>query len=153
MRLDYWHVVQVRVESVRLVLCRVDERDGRLSRLGVGRDEDATGERGRPVCALIGTRSALFQNPNSQKMRDMVTIMTTCSIPWANASSPHFSQYRADALSSPSIMVEPCEKRWTGLMGSSTAIFRFCRLMKFFEERLGTKVCFAFLNVCVCPYF
>jgi hypothetical protein len=33
----------------------------------------------------------------------------------ASASSPHFSQYAADSDSSPSIMVEPWEKKCTGV--------------------------------------
>jgi len=43
------------------------------------------------------------------------TIITTCFTPFASASSPHFFQYVADADSSPSIMVEPWEKKWTGV--------------------------------------
>lgn len=43
-----------------------------------------------------------------------LTIMTTCSRPFARARSPIFSQYLADECSSPSIMVEPWEKKCTG---------------------------------------
>lgn len=43
-----------------------------------------------------------------------LTIMTTCSSPFARARSPIFSQYLADECSSPSIMVEPWEKKCTG---------------------------------------
>jgi len=43
------------------------------------------------------------------------TIITTCLTPFARASSPHFFQYVADSDSSPSIMVEPWEKKWTGV--------------------------------------
>lgn len=49
--------------------------------------------------------------------------MTTCSMPWASASSPHRSQYRAEALSSPSIMVEPWENKWTGDSASGGGAF------------------------------
>lgn len=49
--------------------------------------------------------------------------MTICSIPWASASSPHRSQYRAEALSSPSIMVEPWENKWTGDNASGGGAF------------------------------
>lgn len=48
-----------------------------------------------------------------------LTIMTTCSRPFARARSPIFSQYLAEECSSPSIMVEPWEKKCTG------AIFPF----------------------------
>ena len=44
------------------------------------------------------------------------TIIITCSTPLASASSPHFFQYEAEALSSPSIIVEPWENRWTGVI-------------------------------------
>jgi hypothetical protein len=40
----------------------------------------------------------------------------------ASASSPHFSQYAADSDSSPSIMVEPWEKKCTGVNSG-----RFCQ--------------------------
>ena len=46
-----------------------------------------------------------------------LTIITTCSIPLARASSPHFFQYVADCDSSPSIIVEPWEKKCTGVRG------------------------------------
>jgi hypothetical protein len=36
-------------------------------------------------------------------------------MPFASASSPHFFQYAADSDSSPSIMVEPWEKKCTGV--------------------------------------
>jgi hypothetical protein len=41
--------------------------------------------------------------------------MTTPLMLLASASSPHFSQYPADSDSSPSIMVEPWEKKCTGV--------------------------------------
>lgn len=44
----------------------------------------------------------------------LLTIMTTCSRPFARARSPIFSQYLAEECSSPSIMVEPWEKKCTG---------------------------------------
>lgn len=40
--------------------------------------------------------------------------MTTCSRPFARAKSPIFSQYLAESCSSPSIMVDPWEKKCTG---------------------------------------
>lgn len=43
-----------------------------------------------------------------------LTIMTTCSRPFARARSPIFSQYLAESCSSPSIMVDPWEKKCTG---------------------------------------
>ena len=36
-------------------------------------------------------------------------------MPFARAASPHFFQYVAELDSSPSIMVEPWEKKWTGV--------------------------------------
>jgi hypothetical protein len=42
--------------------------------------------------------------------------------PFASASSPHFFQYVADWDSSPNIMVEPWEKKCTGV-GELEAIF------------------------------
>lgn len=45
---------------------------------------------------------------------EQLTIMMTPLIPFARASSPHFFQYAAEADSSPSIMVEPWEKKCTG---------------------------------------
>lgn len=50
-------------------------------------------------------------------------MTTTCSTPAARASWPIFSQYRAEALSSPSIMVEPWEKKWTGAALSRGLLF------------------------------
>ena len=44
-----------------------------------------------------------------------LTIITTPLIPLSSASSPHFFQYEADSHSSPNIMVEPWEKKWTGV--------------------------------------
>lgn len=44
----------------------------------------------------------------------LLTIMTTCSRPFARARSPIFSQYLAESCSSPSIMVDPWEKKCTG---------------------------------------
>jgi len=41
--------------------------------------------------------------------------MTTCFTPFSRASSPHFFQYVAEADSSPSIIVEPWEKKCTGV--------------------------------------
>jgi hypothetical protein len=41
--------------------------------------------------------------------------MMTCFTSFLRASSPHFFQYVAEADSSPSIIVEPWEKKWTGV--------------------------------------
>lgn len=43
-----------------------------------------------------------------------LTIMITCLTPLARASSPHFFQYVAESDSSPSIIVDPWEKKCTG---------------------------------------
>lgn len=45
---------------------------------------------------------------------DRLTMIITCSTPFLRASSPILSQYLAELLSSPSIIVEPWEKKWTG---------------------------------------
>jgi hypothetical protein len=48
-----------------------------------------------------------------EKGGDGRTMMTTCSRPLARASSPHFFQCVAEVDSSPGIIVEPGEKKWT----------------------------------------
>jgi hypothetical protein len=60
------------------------------------------------------------------------TIITTCFTPLARAASPHFFQYVADADSSPSIIVDPWEKKCTGVNGGG-AILRSEK--SFAEER------------------
>lgn len=65
------------------------------------------------MCALNIGISSTF---GGEGTRDAIslTIMTTCSRPFARARSPIFSQYWAEVCSSPSIMVEPWEKKCTG---------------------------------------
>jgi len=48
-------------------------------------------------------------------MRFQLTIITTCLMPLASAASPQAFQYVAESDSSPSIMVEPWEKKCTGV--------------------------------------
>lgn len=59
-----------------------------------------------PVCTLFGMRMG-----QGKRLAMLLTIITTCLIPFASAASPHFFQYVAEADSSPSIMVDPWEKK------------------------------------------
>lgn len=64
------------------------------------------------MCSLLSR-----QRQYGEERTEDSTMMTTPLILFARASSPHFFQYVAESHSSPSIMVEPWEKKWTG--GSS----------------------------------
>jgi hypothetical protein len=59
----------------------------------------------------MGSLSSVKQLIQDFDWNGINTIITTCFTPFAIASSPHFFQYVADADSSPSIIVEPWEKK------------------------------------------
>lgn len=66
------------------------------------------------VLGVLVSYPVLEKHEKRRFLMSYLTIMTTCSRPFARARSPIFSQYLADSCSSPSIMVEPWEKKWTG---------------------------------------
>jgi hypothetical protein len=115
----------VGVEFVVLVLGRVHVGDWRFARCRIGRYLDFVIET-VPVCSLE-LISYWLELPRRQKYQPPTIIMTPF-IPCARASSPHFFQYVADSHSSPSIMVEPWEKKCTGV-GSAIVRIRKSKLL------------------------
>jgi hypothetical protein len=74
---------------------------------------------GCPVCSLIPHQYLIERYRDNKwsfmSSMSLLTIITTCFTPFAKAASPHFFQYVAEFDSSPSIMVEPWEKKCTGV--------------------------------------